>query len=86
MIARYKKKTLLSRCDFVYVQMIWLLFYSMIASIVFLAVLDGEVNFFKFINSQWEITGKQFIWSTTIPNNLRLLVQKGTTNVGKTNI
>lgn len=36
MIARYKKKTLISRCNFMYVQMVWLLLYSAIISTVFL--------------------------------------------------
>jgi len=51
MIARYKKKTILSRCTFVYVQMLWLLFYAALMSILFLVALQQDDNFFSFINS-----------------------------------
>jgi hypothetical protein len=72
MIARYKKKTLLSRCNCYYLSTLWLLIYASILSAALLAVLQEEVNFFKFINAQWQMTARQLIWSSTIPNNLRL--------------
>ena len=51
MIARYKKKTLLSRCDCGYVQLSWLLMYSMICSIVLVVGLDQSSVFHKFLEN-----------------------------------
>ena len=42
MIARYKKKTFLSRCGLDYIQMFWLLFYAALLSVAYLAVLHVE--------------------------------------------
>lgn len=50
MIARYKKKTLLSRCNCYYLSTLWLLIYAALFSVALLAVLQQEVNFFTFIN------------------------------------
>jgi hypothetical protein len=72
MIARYKKKTLLSRCSCFYLSTLWLLIYSSILSTVLLAILAKEAQFYSFIDSQWNMTARQLIWSSTIPNNLRL--------------
>jgi hypothetical protein len=86
MIARYKKKTLCSRCNFFYFSTIWLLLYSSIVSSSYLIALSTEINFFMFMNSEWSMTARQLIWSSTIPNNLRLYVEKGVDKVGEVNI
>ena len=74
MIARFKKKTLLSRCDCGYVQLVWLLLYSLLFSVALFVYLHQEITFYHFLNKEWNVTAKQFMWSSTIPNSLRLIV------------
>ena len=73
MIARYKKKTLLSMCNFYYLSMLWLVVYSSLLAVAYLTALSTEVTFFNFMNQQWQKTARQLLWSSTLPNNLRLL-------------
>lgn len=82
MIARYKKKTLASRCNCYYLSTLWLLLYSSLLSSALLAALASEVDFFLFINTQWGTTARQLIWSSTLPNNLRLFQEHKVTQVG----
>lgn len=82
MIARYKKKTLLSMCNFYYLSMLWLVVYSALLAVAYLTALSTEVTFFNFMNQQWQKTARQLLWSSTLPNNLRLL-QNGVESVGK---
>lgn len=86
MIARYKKTTLLSRCNCYYLSTVWLLVYSCIASSSYLIALTSEIAFFKFMNSQWVMTTRQLAWSSTVPNNLRLLMEKDVKKVGNISI
>lgn len=76
MIARYKKKTLLSRCECSYVQLGWLLVYSCLLVMAYIIVFEQQVSFYKFMDSLYGITGRQFLWSSSIPNNLRLMYDK----------
>ena len=85
MIARFKKKTLFSRCECGYVQLVWLLIYSLLFSVALFVYLYQEVNFYHFLNKEWKVTAQQFLWSTTIPNGLRLINDKNVTQIGALN-
>lgn len=85
MIARYKKKTLLSRCDCGYIQLFWLLFYSLLFSVIYIVVLHQEITFYHFLSLEWQVTARQLLWSTTIPNALRLITDHNTTKIGTLN-
>jgi hypothetical protein len=82
MIARHKKKSLLSRCSFIYIQMIWLVIYSAIISTVYLSMTVKKTNLVKDIDDIWSYTTKQMIWSNNIPNNLRLIIKYNLTSIG----
>lgn len=71
MIARYKKRTFISRCDCGYVQLLWLLLYALLFFIIYLIVLQAELNFYQFLQKQWDLLGQKFLRSCAIPNNLR---------------
>ena len=85
MIARFKKKTLLSRCQCGYIQLLWLLLYSLLFSVALFVFLYQEINFYQFLNEEWKVTSKQFLWSTTIPNGLRLINDQNITQIGSLN-
>ena len=85
MIARFKKKTLFSRCECGYVQLVWLLIYSLLFSVALFVYLYQEVNFYHFLNKEWKVTAQQFLWSTTIPNGLRLINDKNVTQISALN-
>lgn len=82
MIARYKKKTLLSMCNLYYLSMLWLVVYSSLLAVAYLTALSAELTFFNFMNQQWQKTARQLLWSSTLPNNLRLL-HNGVETVGE---
>lgn len=75
MIARYKKKSLLSRCECGYFQLLWLLLYTLVFFLIYLLSLQSQLNFYTFLNDKWGIISRNFLWSAAIPNNLRLIVQ-----------
>ena len=85
MIARFKKKTLLSRCECGYVQLLWLLLYSLLLSVALFVYLQKEVSFYHFLDREWKVTARQFLWSTTIPNGLRLINDQNVTQIGSLN-
>ena len=80
MIARYKKKTLLSRCDCGYVQLLWLLVYSLLFFLIYLIALQAELNFYLFLQNQWDLLAGRFLNSCTIPNNLREMIDHNNQN------
>lgn len=55
MIARYKKKTFLSHCECGYLQLFWLLIYSLTFSLTYVFALNQQITFYQFINRQWQI-------------------------------
>ena len=42
----------------------------------YIIVFEQQVSFYKFMDSLYGITGRQFLWSSSIPNNLRLMYDK----------
>ena len=74
MIARYKKKTLLSRCECAYLQLIWLLLYALLFFLLYLIALQAELRFYVFLQDQWNLLSRRLLWSCAIPNNLREII------------
>jgi hypothetical protein len=46
MIARFKKRTLLSRWDCGYLQLLWLLLYTLVFFLICVVALQGKLTFY----------------------------------------
>jgi len=69
-----------------YIQMFWLLFYAIGLSLAFLFVLHDQQQTTVALNPKWGLFTRQFLQSSTISNNLRLIKDNNITKVGEVDL